>query len=144
MNIILTSLLSGTWLAFPSNFRVFYLHGQALLVTELMFACGLVTTFGVAVRCNTTIKLESVRCALVACGVKSIPLLATTLGIIVHCNIAIRLEFVFYANEDEVFFLNSPRLHLRVEVSSSASLIYYDSKLQVVLFFFEKIELASL
>ena len=61
-----------------------------------MFACGLVTTLGVAVYCNTTIRPESVRCALVACGVKYIRLLVTTLGIAVHCNTTIRLEFVRY------------------------------------------------
>ena len=47
-------------------------------------------------------------------------------------------------SEDEVSFLKSPYLHLRVKVSNYAPLIYSDMKLRVALFFFEKIELASL
>ena len=59
-----------------------------------MFAYGLVTTLGIAVRCNTTITPKSVYCALVAYGVKYVCLLATTLGIVVRCNIAIKPESV--------------------------------------------------
>ena len=70
------------------------MYGRALLVTGLMFTCGLATTFGIAIRCNTTIKLKSVHCTLVACGVKYIYLLATTLGIAVYYNTTIIPEFV--------------------------------------------------
>ena len=59
-----------------------------------MFACGLVTTLNVTVCCNTAIRLESVRCALVACGVKYVRLLATTLIVAVHCHIAIKPKYV--------------------------------------------------
>ena len=93
-NIILTSLLSGVWLAFSPNIGVFCLHERALLVTRHMFTCLLATTLGVAVCYNTTIRLEYVRCALVACGVKYVCQLATTLDVVVHCNTAIRLESV--------------------------------------------------
>ena len=48
------------------------------------------------------------------------------------------------SSKDEVFHLESPHLHLRVKVPSSASLVRCDSKLLVTSFFFEKIKLASL
>ena len=44
LNIILTSLFSGVRSAFPPNLGVFCLHGWALLVIGLVFACGLATT----------------------------------------------------------------------------------------------------
>ena len=78
------------------NLWVFYLHGQALLATRLMFAYGLATTLGVVVHCNTAIRLESVRCVVVAYSVKYVNLLATTLGVAIHCNTAIRLKSVCY------------------------------------------------
>ena len=78
----------------PPNLRVLCLYGRVLLVIELMFSYGLATTLDVIVRCNTAIISESIRCALIACGVKYVCLLATTLNVIVHCNIAIRSLFV--------------------------------------------------
>ena len=95
-NIILTSLLLGVWMEFPSNLGVFCLDGWALLATEFIFACGLATTLSVAICCNTTIRPEFVHCALVACGVKYVCLLATTLGIAIRCNTTISLESVYY------------------------------------------------
>ena len=95
-NIILTSLLSGVWLAFPLNLGVFYLYGRALLATRFMFAYGLATTLGIAVCCNTAIKPEFIRYALVACGVKYVRPLATTLSVVFHCNTTIRPQFVHY------------------------------------------------
>ena len=76
------------------NLGVFCLYGRALLATGFMFACGLATTLGVAVYCNTAIRRESVRCALVAYGAKYVRLLATTLGVAVCCNTTIRTESV--------------------------------------------------
>ena len=74
------------------DLKVFCLHERALLAIGLMFPCGLATTLGIIVRCNTAIKLESVRCALVAYGVKYVRLLVTTLGVAIHCSTVIRLE----------------------------------------------------
>ena len=76
------------------SLRVFSLYGKTLLATELMSTCGLVTTLGIIVRCNTTIRPKSVRCVLVACGVKYVRPLVTTLGIVVCYHIAIRPESV--------------------------------------------------
>ena len=93
-NIILTSLLSGVWLAFPYNLGVFCLHGRVLLATGLMFACSLTTTLDFVVRCNTPIRSEFVYCALVAYNVKYVCLLAITLDIAVCYNTTTRLESV--------------------------------------------------
>ena len=46
--------------------------------------------------------------------------------------------------EDEVSHLESPCLHLRVEVPSSASLVHRDPKLRVTSFFLEKIKFSLL
>ena len=94
--MLVLSPTSGTWLEFPLNLMVFYLYGQALLATGLMFVCGLATTLGITVRWNTAIRSESVRCGLVACGVKYVRLLATILGFVNYCNTAIRPESVRY------------------------------------------------
>ena len=96
-NIIITSLFSGVWLTFPPKLRVFYLHGRVLLEIGLVSACGLATTLGIAVRCYTTIRLESAHCTLVACDVKYIHPLATTLNIAIRCNTTIRPESVHWA-----------------------------------------------
>ena len=85
------------WLAFPLNLRVFCLHGRALLATGLVSACGLATTLGIVIHCNTAIRPNSIYYALVACGVKYACLLATTLGIAVCCNTVIRPESVNFA-----------------------------------------------
>ena len=95
-NIIPTFLLSGVWLTFLPNLGVFCLNGWALLVIRLMSTCGLTTTLSIAICYNTTIRPEFVYCALVACGVKYVRVLATTLDITVRCNTCIRLEFVCY------------------------------------------------
>ena len=92
-NIILTSLLSSVRSTFPPNLRDFSLYGWALLAIGLVSTCGLETTLGIAIHCNTTIKSESVYCAVVACGGKYVCLLVTTLGFTVCCNTTIRPEF---------------------------------------------------
>ena len=46
--------------------------------------------------------------------------------------------------EDEVPYLESPHLHLRVEISSCTPLIRRDSKLRVMSFLFDEIKLAPL
>ena len=69
-NIIPTSLISGIQLAFPPSFGVFRLHRRALLAIGPVTACGLVTTLGIAVYCNTTIRPKFVCCALVTCSIK--------------------------------------------------------------------------
>ena len=66
------------------------------MATGLMFPCGLATTLNVVFRCNTFIRPEFVRCALVACCIKYVRLLAITLGIAICCNTVIRSEFVCY------------------------------------------------
>ena len=45
---------------------------------------------------------------------------------------------------DELSFLESPRLHFRVKISSCMLLVNHDSKLRVTSFLFGEIELASL
>ena len=87
----MTSLLSGVQSAFSPKLWVFCLREGALLVIGFVSACMLATTFEISIRCNTTIRPESVHYVLVACGVKYVRLLATTLDIAVHCNTTIRL-----------------------------------------------------
>ena len=94
LNIILTFFLLSVWLVFPPNLGAFFLHGQELLVIGLMFTYGLTTTFGIVVRCNTTIRPESVHCTLVAFSVKYVCLLMTTLNVVVLCNTSIRSESI--------------------------------------------------
>ena len=96
-NIILTSILSGIWLAFPLILRIFCLHMRALLAIGPVTICGLATTICIVVRCNTAIRSESVRCALVVFGVIYVRLLATTLSISIHCNITIKPKSICYA-----------------------------------------------
>ena len=47
-------------------------------------------------------------------------------------------------SKDEVSYLESPRLHLQVEISSCMSLVCCDFELRVTSFLFDEIELASL
>ena len=56
------------------NLGVFCMHRQALLVIRLVSTCGLVTTLGIVVCCNTVFRLESVHCTLVVCDVKYVHL----------------------------------------------------------------------
>ena len=65
-----------------------------IFVIGLSPACGLVTTLGLAIHCNTAIRSESVRCMLVTYRLLSIRPLVKTLDVVVHCNAAIRLKFV--------------------------------------------------
>ena len=92
-----TFLLSGIWLAFPPSLEVFCLRGRALLVIRPVTTCGLATTFGIAICCNTAIRPEFVRCTLVVCDVKCVCPLSTTLSITIWCNTAIRPESIYCA-----------------------------------------------
>ena len=56
----------------------------------LSIACGLPSTLGLAVHCNTAIRLWSVCYVLVPYRLKFVCLLVTTLGIVVCCNTVIR------------------------------------------------------
>ena len=78
------------------NLRIFFLHGWALLAIGFVSTRGLATTLGITVHYNTTIRTESVCCALVPCSVKCVCLLTTTLDIVIRYNIAIRSESVCY------------------------------------------------
>ena len=94
LNIILTSHLSGVWLAFPPNIGVFCLHRRVFLAIGLIFTCGLATTLSVAIRWNIAVRPESICCVLVACGVKYVRLLVTTLGVAICCNTTIKPKSV--------------------------------------------------
>ena len=75
---------------------VFYLYERAILAIRPVTACGLVTTFGISIRCNIAIRPESIHCELMTRGQVFVCCSATTLGIVVHCDITIISESIRY------------------------------------------------
>ena len=97
--MVSTYLSTGEFSACSLSPTWFCLYGLALLAIWLSPIRGLATTLNLAVRCNTTIRPEFVRCTLVICELLSVCQLAITLNVVVCCNIAIRPESIHYVLE---------------------------------------------
>ena len=95
------------------------------MATGFMFACGLATTLGVAIRNKTAIRLESVYCALVVYEVKYVRLLATTLGVAIRCNTTIKLKSICCA------LMTCGQVFIYSSVTTQGIVVRYDTTIRL-------------